>query len=329
MKKIGIFYNPPVYEGNQYWLASSDVLLQVDAVEKALQQLGCCTIRIPFSKSVQDTIMGLQDSGVDGVFNLCETVNENALLAGHPAALLELLNISFSGSPSVGITISTDKILTKQVMQASGIGTANYALCDDPDNFVVDHLKFPVILKPRFEDASIGIGQDSIFTDVTKLKEVLKNHGNSRELFVEEYIEGREFNVSVFGYPRPQVLPIAETDFSTLPKNLYRILTYAAKWDEASVEYSSTIRVFPTHLEKQLAEEIKTVAMKSFRACMLRDYARVDIRVDAQGRIYVLELNANPCITTGMGLPAAVEESGMNYVEMISKLLDFIMQRKK
>jgi D-alanine-D-alanine ligase len=227
----------------------------------------------------------------------------------------------------MSLMVTTDKVTTKQLLKAAGIKTPNFAIYDGSAFPNTGKLKLPVIVKPRFEDASIGIDQESVFSDMEKLDSGLKEMcSRFGPLLVEEYIDGREFNISLFGYPSARVLPIAEIEFSEYPKELFRIVGYRAKWDASSFESRHTRRAFP-NLSRRLQLSMERVAVECYRLFMLRDYARVDVRVDARGSVYVLEVNANPCLSPDAGFAAAVERAGMKYSEMVGELLDFLVKR--
>ena len=327
---IAVVHNVPVPSGHAFSEASLDVLTQVEAVENALIQLGYATVRIAFTRDVSGFIQRIREEKVDMAFNLCETVDENPRFAGHPAAVLELLGISFSGSSSMALMLTTDKILTKRLLIAKGIRTPNYLICNGTLKFNPRILRFPVIVKPRFEDASIGIDQDSIFQDEGEFRkgigEFFERFGT---LLVEEYITGREFNVSLFGYPSPSVLPAAEIDFSGFPKDLYPIVGYRAKWDIGSFEYQNTPRKFLLKLPNAIKKRIENTALESFRILMLKDYGRVDMRLDSRGRVHILEVNANPCLSPDAGFVAAAKKDGMTYSDIVKELVNFIEHRSR
>jgi D-alanine-D-alanine ligase len=326
-RRIGIVHNEPIPTGKAFSEASIDILAQVEAIEKSLEELGYQSARIPFQKDLNRTVQRIAEAKFDMVFNLCESVDEDPRLIGHPAAVLELLGIPFSGSPSMSLMVTTDKVTTKQLLKAARIKTPNFAIYDGSAFPDTGKLKLPVIVKPRFEDASIGIDQESVFSDVEKLDSGLKEmYSRFGPLLVEEYIDGREFNISLFGYPSAKVLPIAEIEFSEYPEELFRIVGYRAKWDASSFESRHTRRAFP-NLSRRLRLSMERVAVECYRLFMLRDYARVDVRVDARGRVYVLEVNANPCLSPDAGFAAAVERAGMKYSEMVGELLDFLVKR--
>ncbi len=327
-KMIGIVHNEPVSSGYAFSEASMDVLTQVEAIEAALSELGYPCVRIPFTRDVRSFVQAIRKEDVDMVINLCETVDEDPRFSGHVAALLELLGIPFSGSPALAIMLTTDKLISKRLLRASAIETPNYAVYGETGSFSPCGLRYPVIVKPRFEDASIGIDQDSIFGNEAELRESISDLSERfGTLLIEEYIEGREFNVSLMGYPSADVLPLAEIDFSLFPEALYPIVGYRAKWDKASFEYHHTPRRFPRNISPFLHDNIKRTAVDCFHLFMLRDYGRIDMRVDSREKIYVLEVNANPCLSPNAGFAAAAEEAGMSYSRVVGLLVSFMAQR--
>lgn len=327
---IGIVHNVPVAAGHAFSEASLDVLTQVEAIEEALAELGHPSVRIPFTRNVGGFIQEIKKSRVEMAVNLCETLDDDPRFTGHPAAVFELLAIPFSGSPSVALMLTTDKVLTKRLLRANGISSPDYLIYDDTIEFDPSALRFPVILKPILQDASIGIDQESIFKDRRGLEKDIKEFFNRfGPLLVEEYVAGRELNASLLGYPRPKVLPIAEIDFSAFPGGLSPIVGYRAKWDKSSFEYSHTPRKFPREISPVLREAVERTALECFRLLMLRDYGRVDLRVDDYGQIHVLEVNANPCLSPDAGFAAAVQENRMTYAEMVGELVNFMNLRSK
>jgi D-alanine-D-alanine ligase len=325
---VGLIHNVPVSPGQAFSEASADIMTQVEAVEEALEDLGHRSVRIPFTRQVSGFITRLREAGVEIAVNLCETLDEDPRFAGHPAALLELLNIPFSGSPAMALMLTTDKLFTKQLLKARGIKTPAYLMYDGTNSPDFHGLRYPVILKPRFQDASIGIEQESIFIDDLSLREGINGvFDRFGPLLVEEYVGGREFNVSVFGYPSPSALPLAEIDFSAFPEGLFPIVGYRAKWDTSSFEYCHTPRKFPQGLPYSLRQGIEGIALECFHLLMLRDYSRIDIRVDDDGQIYVLEVNANPCLSPDAGFAAAAQQAGMSYADMVETLVEFVEKR--
>ena len=329
-KVVGLIHNIPVAPGQAFSEASADILTQVEAIEEALGDLGHQSVRIPLTREVSGFITRMKEAGVEIAVNLCETVDEDPRFAGHPAALLELLSIPFSGSPAIALMLTTDKVTTKQMLKSHGIRTPRYVTYNGTGNTDFHGLEYPVILKPRFQDASIGIDQESIFRDERMLEQGIKEfHDRFGTLLVEEYVAGREFNVALFGYPSPSALPLAEIDFSDFPEGLFAIVGYRAKWDTSSFEHYHTPRKFPQGLSSSLRQGIEGIALECFHLLMLRDYGRVDMRVDAQGEIYVLEVNANPCLSPDAGFAAAAQQDGMSYTDMVGTLVEFVERRAR
>jgi D-alanine-D-alanine ligase len=325
---IGILYNEPVPPGSPFSEASLDVLTQVEAFEFALNELGHPCVRIPFTRDIRRFMMAMTKNKVEMALNLCETVDEDATLSGHPAAVLELLGIPFSGSPSISIMLTTDKVMTKSLLRSRGIATPNYAVCSKGEPICSSHLRYPVIVKPRYEDASIGVDQGSVFECEKSLRRGVRDFSERfGDLLIEEYIDGRELNVSLLGYPSAKVLAVADIDFSEFPQHLYPIVGYRAKWDKTSFEYHHTPRRFPRDLSSFLLGGVKRTAVACFKLFMLRDYGRVDMRVDGTGKAYVLEVNANPCLSPDAGFAAAAQHAGMTYSEMVDRLVSFMIQR--
>jgi D-alanine-D-alanine ligase len=144
---------------------------------------------------------------------------------------------------------------------------------------------------------------------------------------VEEYLDGREFNVSVIGSSDARVLAISEIDFRGLPDGEPKIVSYRAKWDEESPVYGGTVPICPASLTKRAEKRIKEIALRSYKCVGCRDYARVDMRTDARGNPYVLEVNPNPDISPKAGFARAARVAGYSYSEMILLISQCAMER--
>ncbi len=328
-KTIGLVHNEPIAEGQANWESSADVMAQVEAIETSLLDLGYQAVRIPFTRDLGRFIRDTEKAAMTMAFNLCEAVDDNPRLAGHPAAVMELLNIPFSGSPAAALMVTTDKHLMKLALTAGGLKTPGAFLFSGEEVVTFSPLRFPVILKPQYQDASIGIDQESVVTDpsilVKTLHQIYKTYGPT---IVEEFIEGREFNVSLLGSSTPEVMPVAEIDFSGLPDNLFKLVGYRAKWEPDSIEYLQTRRTFP-ELPDTVAREIAAASIQCYQLFGLQDYGRVDLRLDRNGNAHILEINANPSLSPDAGFPAAVQKSGRDYSAMVEKLISFVEARRK
>lgn len=326
-KSIGLVHNEPIPEGQANWESSLDVMEQVEAIETSLTDLGYQAVRIPFTRDLGRFIRQTEEAGISMAFNLCESVDDNPQFVAHPAAVMELLNLPFTGSPAAALMSTTDKHLVKLALQAAGLNTPRSFLFSGEELANFSQMKFPVILKPQFQDASIGIDQESVISDPNRLSETLREfHGIYGPIVVEEYIEGREFNISLIGSLHPEVLPVAEIDFSGFPDNLFKIVGYRAKWEPDSIEYRETRRTFPP-LPDTVIKNMSAVSVHCYQMFGLRDYGRVDLRLDNSGKVYVLEINANPCLSPDAGFPAAVWQSGLDYTAMVAKFVSFVSAR--
>ncbi|MCK9296757.1 MAG: hypothetical protein M0P70_16960 [Desulfobulbaceae bacterium] len=328
--KIAIVYNRPAATGSPNWQSSQDVLQQVEAVERSLGELGVAHLSLPFDRDLRKFLEVIRQEQADAVFNLCESVDDNPHLGGHPAAVFELLGLPFTGSGSLALMLTTDKLLAKRQLSAAGLATPAYFTYDGAPAGALPDMPLPAIIKPRFEDASIGIDQESVvFTAQelrAKLPEFYQRYG---PLLVEQFITGREFNISLFGYPSPQVLPMAEIDFSAFPQALHRIVGYKAKWDENAFEFHHTPRCFPQDLPAAEEQNLRQVAAEAYSLFMLRDYGRIDVRMDARGKVYVLEANANPCLSPDAGFVAAAQQGKMNYTAIVKEFVRFLSIRSQ
>ncbi len=315
-------------QGSDNWEASADVLTQVEAIEEALAFFGHIPKRLVFTRDAGAFLEKMRSMEIEVVFNLCETVDEDPALCWHPAAVLELLGMPFSGSPSQALMMTADKAVAKQLLLANRIATPGFRLCDGSETFAPSGLRFPVIVKPRFEDASIGIDQESIFETPETLSAGIESFkARFGSVLVEEFVDGREFNVSLFGYPKVRVLPLAEIDFSAFPEDMYRIVGYRAKWDRGSFEYDHTPRDFSSELSESTRTRIHKTALACFHLFQLRDYGRVDMRIDERGQVFVLEVNANPCLSPDAGLAASYMREGSSHAKMVDDLCHCIERR--
>ena len=326
-KNIGLIHNQPIPEGQANWESSVDVMAQVEAIETALATLGYKAVRIPFTRELGRFVREIEAADIFMAFNLCESVDDNPQFVAHPAAVLELLNIPFTGSPAAALMSTTDKHLVKLALQAAGLNTPRSVLFSGDGPTHCSHLQFPVILKPQFQDASIGIDQESVISDPHLLPETLREfYGIYGPIVIEEYIDGREFNISLIGTLHPEVMPVAEIDFSGFPDNLFKIVGYRAKWEPESIEYQESKRTFPV-LPENVITNMAAISAQCYQLFGLRDYGRVDLRLDRNGKIYVLEINANPCLSPDAGFPAAVQQSGLDYTAMVEKFVSFVSTR--
>ncbi len=319
--RVTILYNQPV-PGD---VSSQDVLAQAALVETALSELGHETERLEVAGDLRREVAALVDAQPDAVFNLAESVNDDPRLYPCVAAMLELLGLPFTGCGSAAMTASTDKHLAKLAMTGAGLPTPAWRLLDGDTPPAYASVPPRWIVKPNLEDASIGIDAETVFDDAAALDAALprlwEQHGR-QPMLVEHFIDGREFNVSVLETERGlDVLPVPEIDFSAFGPDQLKIVGYRAKWHEGAFEYEHTPRVFHRDSGDPLIAELRSLTIEACKLFRVRGYARVDFRVDEAGRPFILEVNANPCLSPDAGFLAAAKEAGMSPAEVADALL--------
>lgn len=306
----------------------------IEEYEIMAQKLNKCGINaytLNIKDDVQSFLNDLKKNKPDVVFNFIEIYKEEPRNEMNVVGMFELIKIPFTGAPSLALANCQSKIFTKRLVNAFGIKTPKFIIIKKMPKYLRHRLKYPLIIKPAYEDASVGIENDSIVDNVEKLKErteyTLKHF--MQPALVEEFIEGRELNVAVLGDTEPAALPISEIDFTAMPEHLHNIVSYQAKWDPHHEAYHKTIPICPAKLPKKTEKKAKETALKAFKALGCRDYARVDMRLSKDNQLYVLEVNPNPDLTEGAGFMRSAETSGLSYVDTLKKIIDLALERAK
>lgn len=267
----------------------------------------------------------------DVIFNFIELFNDNPRLEMNIVGLFELLDIPYTGASPMALSTCQSKILVKQLLKSHGILTPPFGVFNSTAKNFNHGLKYPLIVKPAYEDASVGIENASIVTNKIKLKQRVEYVLDyfKQPALVEEFIDGRELNISVMGDKNPFVLPISEIDFASMPENLHNIVSYQAKWDPFHEAYHKTIPICPAKLNKRIEQFASQTALKAFNVMGVRDYARVDIRLSTDNQLFVLEVNPNPDLTEGAGFMRSAHAAGLNYSQALKKIIMFAYERGK
>ena len=302
-----------------------DVIRQMKHIRKALLKLGYSTEALPFSIDIQGMIMELKRLNPLVVFNLVETLEGTGQLLHFAPSILNFLKIPFTGVSLEALFITTNKILTKKQLRLLGIPTCEW--------FTLDNLKDldprqTYIVKPINEDGSLGLDEHCVFSGNDKAFIKKLNRYHKKNFFIEHFIEGREFNLSLLGGKQgPQVMPPAEILFIDYPQEKPRMVGFNAKWTEDSFEYNHTPRTFRYKQSDQpLLDDLRRIALKCWAAFELSGYVRVDFRVDKQGHPFVLEVNGNPCISPESGFVAATKRAGLVFTEVINRIMEDAMK---
>jgi D-alanine-D-alanine ligase len=305
----------------------------LDDIETALKAGDHTCTRVVVDDKVEPVMKALIDAAPDIVFNLAESFGGRSALESNVAALLNLLGLRYTGSSPAGLILAGDKTLTKKVLTFHGILTARFATVFRGAVDWAGDIGFPLILKPPQEDASLGITQKSIVNDVQELLQTISSLQTEYQspVLAEEFIDGREFYVGVLGNSDAKALPVMELDFSGYPEGIPKIASWEAKWgdegDEKGAEFEGTKSIFPTDLSDELTEKMQKVAIDAFHALRLRDYARVDLRVNAKEEIYVIEVNPNCYLEKQAEFASAAGKSGIEYPALIDRILELANAR--
>ncbi len=302
-----------------------DVFVQADAIRDALAILGHTADRLPFSLNLPRVTDALRRCDPDRVFNLVEAVEGHGRLVFLAPALLDNLNLPYTGAGTEAMFTSSSKLLTKRLLRGAGIPTPPWVTLGEPVRASAPPGRY--IIKLVWEEASVGIEDDAIVeapsSSVLHDRLVQRAELLRGDVFAEAYIAGREFNLSVLAGPDgPEVLPPAEIHFVDFPADQPRIVGYRAKWDAGSFEYHHTPRCFDfPPKDRPLLAELCRLARACWGLLGLRGYIRVDFRVDEAGQPWVLEINANPCLSPDAGFTAAAQRGGLSLADVVARIL--------
>ncbi len=278
-----------------------------------------------------DSFEQLRRADFDLAFNLCDDGFRNdSLLEAHIPAMLDILGIPYTGSTVLALATCVDKARTKEILSFHNIPTPEFQIFSNSKEKLNKNLRFPLIVKPLHEDASIGLRKKSVVNNTAQLKRrvasVLKNY--KQPALVEKFIKGREVYVGILGQQENlTVLPISEVVFADELAANAKICSYEAKWIRNSREYRNSPVECPAKLEAALQEKLIEIAKKAYCLLQCQDYGRIDFRIDNSNQPYVLEVNPNPDISEDAGLSKMARASGMTYDELIERILSSALQR--
>ncbi|HTR51203.1 MAG TPA: hypothetical protein VMJ10_10890 [Kofleriaceae bacterium] len=336
MARIVVLYNTD-YDAEQAREAGPDITSvreSARAIVGALREAGhVVELTGVHGVEVYAVLARLHANKPDILFNLCESMDGDPRNEPTFAGLLDLFKIPYTGAELVALASCLHKQRTKDILLAHGVPTPPYRLLRteaDLDDPALEALDYPWFVKLAHEDASLGITEANVVASPAALR------ARTRELFAEyrepvlaeRYIEGREVNVTILGHGRTlEVLPLHEIDFAQMPPDRPRIVSYAAKWDEAHVDYAGTKPVPLGPTAPGVVAEIERVSIAAWHALELRDYGRVDLRVDAAGVPWVIDINPNPDISPDAGVARAAAAAGLSYPQLVSKVAETAMRR--
>jgi D-alanine-D-alanine ligase len=304
-----------------------DVLVQAKAVSHILSDLGYEPIEVALSLDLRAFVDTLSLIAPALAFNLVESVDGQGSLAPFATAILDHRGIPYTGSKTDALFLTSHKLIAKRLLSQSGIATPSCLSSGDLENHPF-HGQGLYIIKSLWEHASLGLDEDSVIfaENAEQLSLALKHRQQTfgGEYFAETYVEGREFNLSLLASAgEPRVLSPAEIRFEDYPPDKRKIVDYRAKWEETSFEYIHTHRCFSfPPADTPLLEKMVEIAKKCWEIFGLRGYARVDFRADEAGEPWVLEVNANPCLSPDAGFVAAALHGGLGMAEVVTRILE-------
>lgn len=269
------------------------------------------------------------------VFNLCESLAGNTRNEIVVPALLDMAGIAYTGPGPLAIGLCLHKERTKDILRAHDVPTP-------PSMVLRDHadleaamarklaIEYPCFLKLTHEDASVGIEESNVAATpealVARARDLLANYG--QPVLAEAFVDGREVNVTLIGNgDGVEALPLHEIDFSAMPADRPRIVSYAAKWDPDHVDYGGTVPVPMADLSAELAAAIQDVAIRAYRALGLRDFGRVDLRIDDNDKPLVIDVNPNCDLSPDAGFARAAAAAGMSYPDLVGRICELARRR--
>jgi len=302
-----------------------DTLVQAEEVSSALAGLNHEATALAFGPDMDKTAREMERLQPDVVFNLVEAPWGLGRLIHLGPALIECLGLPCAGCSARALRLTSNKPKAKELMRAAGLPTPEWiTLRDNVSTPAADDL---YIIKSAWEHSSVGLDEDSLVPgDPDRLKAEMARRTDllGGECFAEKFIEGREFNLSLLvGPDGPEVLPPAEIIFEDYGPDKIRVVDYRAKWQADSFEFSHTPRSFDfTEKDRELLARLSELSRRCWRVFKLGGWARVDFRVDESGQPWILEINANPCLSADAGFMAAAGRAGLDLPSVVGRILD-------
>lgn len=260
----------------------------------------------------------------DIVFNLADQFRNNRAFDQNIVSLLEMQGIPFTGCGSVPLTICKHKGISKKILGYHRIHVPGFVIIPrGRKRMPTRGLAFPLLVKPLKEEASLGISQASLVHNTDQLVERVRfiHEKFDNDVIAEEYIEGRELYVSVLGSARLQVLPIRELVFRDVPPDAPRIATYKAKWDEEYRKRWGLENRFAEDLDPSLVRRIEHTCKRIYHLLAIDGYARLDLRMTADGDLYFIEANPNPMLAADEDFALSASRAGLSFPQLIQRIL--------
>ena len=266
------------------------------------------------------------------MFNLAEVFNQKSHLDKNLAGVLEMHDIPYTGASPETLMICNNKALSKKILRFHRIRGPRFHVFYRGRKVWLPHsLKLPLIVKPLAEEGSRGISLASVVDNEEAFKERVKfiHEKMKGDAIVEEYIDGREFYVSVIGNKKVRVLPLREMIFGKIPDDEPRIATYKAKWDSKYRKNWGIKNTFANKLPNGVLKKIEDTCKRAYRVLNMHSYARFDIRLTPGEIVYIIEVNANPCLSGDDEVGASAEKAGITYDQLMDRIVMLALKRKE
>jgi D-alanine-D-alanine ligase len=300
------------------------ILQTVDAIDTALSNEGNGVVRVPVAADGK-WIDRIKRGRFDVAFNMCEGIDGVAEMEPPVISVLELFGLPYTGSSSYTTALCLRKHVVNALLAQAGLPVPPWITLRRGSR--VRSVGYPAIVKPAAEDASVGVEQRSVVRSARALKARVEAMLQTfDEVVVQRFVDGRELNVGIVG---ETIMPIAEIDFATMPKGMWRIVTYRSKWDTGSDEDLGAVPKCPAELPARSANEIRRVALEAWRLVGGHGYGRVDMRLDANGQPWILEVNSNPDIAPDAGLARMARTAGIEYATLVRTITELGVARKR
>ena len=293
-------------------------------VMAALGELGYTTEHLAIFDNLDLLRQKLETFAPDVIFNLADQFKNNRGFDQNIASLLEMQGVPFTGCGATGLVLSKHKGTSKKILGYHHIHVPNFVVIPRGQRIArLKRPKFPLLVKPVKEEASYGISQASFVTSDEQFRERVAfiHEKHDADVIAEEYIEGREFYVSVMGNLKLTVFPIRELVFGQVPPNEPKIATYRAKWDEEYRKRWGLQNQFPEGLEPALVAQIEETCKRIYRLLTIEGYARIDLRLTAAKEIYFIEANPNPILAADEDFALSAGKAGLPYPQLIDRII--------
>lgn len=311
-------------------LSEVGVLEEMGDIKNALDTIGYKASIFNVDGNVYRLIDYLREEKPDLIFNLVECVENESIQEMNVAGMYELMKIPYTGANPMTLGTALNKARVKEILTYHGIATPKFQLMRATEKIALrDDMRYPLIVKPSREDASVGIADASVVYTLNDLRKRVRyiHQEFDQAAIVEEFIKGRELNVAIVGHKKPIVLPISEIDFSGLTEGMHHIVSYEAKWMHGTVAYEGTKGVCPADLPPALEAKMKEMALRCYQLIGCRDYARVDFRLSENNKPYVLEVNPNPDISDDAGFARSARAYGLTFPQVVGKIVESALER--